>query len=72
MLWWLVAETFLFYCNLECLLATDLQKLHLFINCQVDHDIITVDNIHAWVDPPPRGPDVFTVNVESALNFSGR
>lgn len=39
---------------------------------EVDHDIITVDNIHAWVDPPPRGPDVFTVNVESALNFSGR
>ena len=38
---------------------------------QVEHDIITVDNIHAWVEPPP-GPDVFTINVESALNFSGR
>jgi len=39
---------------------------------QVEHDIITVDNIHAWVEPPPPGPDVFTINVESALNFSGR
>merc|ERR1711953_171879 len=33
-------------------------------------DIITVDNIYKFVEPP-RGPDTFTVNVESALNFSG-
>ena len=31
-------------------------------------DIITVDNIHKFVEPP-RGPDTFTINVESALNF---
>ena len=31
-------------------------------------DIITVDNIHKFVEPP-RAPDTFTVNVESALNF---
>merc|ERR1712062_938457 len=33
-------------------------------------DIITVDNIYKFVEPP-RGPDTFTVNAESALNFSG-
>jgi len=38
---------------------------------KVDHDIITVDNLYSWV-PPPRGPDTFTINVESALNFAGR
>ena len=38
---------------------------------QVLDDIITVDNIYKFVEPP-RGPDVFTVNVESALNFGNR
>ena len=38
---------------------------------QPSDDIITVDNIYKFVEPP-RGPDVFTVNVESALNFGKR
>jgi len=38
---------------------------------QGSDDIITVDNIYKFVDPP-RGPDVFTVNVESNLNFGNR
>jgi len=35
-----------------------------------DDAIITVDNIHKFVEPP-RGPDTYTINVESNLNFSG-
>ena len=42
-----------------------------FLQEPASEDIITVENIHHYVDKP-RGPDVFTVNVESALNFSGR
>ena len=42
-----------------------------FLQEPASDDIITVENIHHYVDKP-RGPDVFTVNVESALNFSGR
>jgi len=37
-------------------------------NKEMENDIITVDNLYSWV-PPPKGPDVFTVNVESALKF---
>ena len=33
-------------------------------------DIITVDNVYKFVEKP-RAPDTFTINVESALNFSG-
>ena len=33
-------------------------------------DIITVDNIYKFVEPP-KGPDSYTINVESNLNFSG-
>merc|ERR1711874_238582 len=38
---------------------------------QEPDDIITMDNIYKFVSPP-RGPDVFSVNVESALNFGNR
>merc|ERR1719397_180063 len=33
-------------------------------------DIITLDNIHRFVPPPPAAPQTFAVNVESALNFA--
>jgi len=37
---------------------------------QQEDDIITVDNAYQYVEKP-KGPDSFTINVESALNFSG-
>ena len=42
----------------------------LFQPQQHQDDIITVDNVYQYVEKP-KGPDSFTINVESALNFSG-
>jgi len=43
-------------------------QLRFPVQEQVD-DIITVDNAYQYVEKP-KGPDSFTINVESALNFS--
>ena len=54
---------------LEFVINSILKLIHSI--SQAADDIITVDNIYKFVEAP-RGPDVVTVNVESALNFGNR